>query len=101
MSRAARPGTASACSARARRRDIEVRRQPAIGIDLVRRKRQHDALDLGVGQALECREEESRIVGGALDVGVRRHDEQRSALHGGGRRGHRPCCRGEAGHAPR
>ena len=56
--------------ARARRGDVEVRREPAIRIDLVRRKRQDRPLDLGVRQAFERGEEEPDVDRLPLDVGV-------------------------------
>ena len=59
------------------RGDVEVRREPAIRIDFVRRERQHGSLDLGVRQPFERREEEPGVDGQLLDVGVGRHDEQR------------------------
>ncbi len=53
-----------------------MRREAAIRIDLVRWKWQDRSLDLGVRQALECREEEADVDGLLLDVRVAGHDEQ-------------------------
>ncbi len=70
--------------ARTRRRDIEMRSQAAIRIDLVRGERKDRSLDLGIREAFERGEEESRIRRHRLDVAVRRHDQQRQAALGGG-----------------
>ena len=59
----------------ARRRDVEVRRQAAIGIDLVRRERHHEVRGVGVRHAFEGRQEEPRVRGELLHVRVGRGDE--------------------------
>ena len=73
---ARRSGAQRVERARARRRDVEVRRQTAIGIDLMGREREHGALGLRVRQPFERGEEEPGVRGELFDLGVGRHDEQ-------------------------
>jgi hypothetical protein len=66
-----------------------MRREAAVGIDLVRRERKHRLFDGGVGQPLEGREEEPDVARVLFDVRVRRyhHQERRAERAGpGGRR---------------
>ena len=82
---------ASPCSApRARRRDLEMRRQAAVRIDFLRRKRQHRALERRRRQALEHAEKEPRVGRHLLDDRVGGRDGDHAAgLSGqikGGRR---------------
>ena len=74
--------------ARAHRRDADVRRQAAIGIDFVRRKRQHRALDRRGRAALRAppgRTRRPRTV--CLEVAVARHDVEHDAVRLRVRRG--------------
>ena len=67
--------------ARARGRDLEMRRQAAIRIDFLRRERQHLPLDVRFGQSLQARQKEPRVSRQPLDVGVgRRHEHDRRVL---------------------
>jgi hypothetical protein len=52
-----------------------VRRQPAVGIDLVGRKRQDGVAHGGVRRTFDGGEEEADVAGVLLDVGVGRHDD--------------------------
>ena len=58
-------------------RHTEVRAHPAIRIHLERGKRQHRALNIRLGRALERRVEKPRVADERLDVLIRRHHEQR------------------------
>ena len=62
------------------RRDADVRRHPAIGIDLVRRHRQDRAVDGRRRQSLERRQEEPDIRDRGVQVAVARHDVQHDAV---------------------
>jgi hypothetical protein len=68
--------------ARTRRRDVEVRRQPAIRVDLVRRKRDDEAGGVRVGSPLEGGQEEPRVRGELLHVGVGRRDDDHPVATG-------------------
>ena len=52
-----------------------MRGQPAVGIDLVRGEGENDALDFGIRQPFEGREEEPRVERRSLHVAVGRDDE--------------------------
>ena len=58
-----------------RRRDIEMRRQPSVWIDLVRRKGKDGSVDIRLGGSLEASEEEPHVGRHRLDVGVRWNHE--------------------------
>ena len=57
-----------------------MRRHAAVRIDLVRRKRQNGAFGRRFRQAFERRQEERDVAHRLLEVAVRRHDEERSAV---------------------
>ncbi len=81
-------------------RHVEVRREPAIRVDLVRGQRQHRARGRAVVEALECRQEESRVGGGLFGVrvgGDDEHDESIARLMRAKRRVQRASCRRQAG----
>ncbi len=61
-------------------RDFEVRRQAAIGVDFLRRKRQHLPLGLGLGPAFECGQEEPKVLNDDVEVAVARDDDQARLL---------------------
>ncbi len=71
-----RPGRQRMQRACARRSDVHVGREPAIGIDFVRRKGEHRSFSIGVRQTFERGDEEPHIAGHALDVA---HRSARSA----------------------
>ena len=54
-----------------------MRLQAPIGIDLVRREGEHRSLDVGVRESFEGSEEEPRVGGHSLDLGVVWDDEDR------------------------
>ena len=84
-------------SARAGGSDLEMRGESPVRIDFVRREGQHDPLDVSVGEPLERGEEESGVARRALDVRVRRNDQDRDVPRSCGGREHRRCRRVEAG----
>ncbi len=70
---------------RARRRDVHVRRQAAIGVDLMRWERKEDPFGLRVREAFDGRHEETCVRREPLDLGIARdHDEHPIARRGGG-----------------
>ena len=90
---------ASACRARgAGRGDAEVRRQPAIRIDLQRRKRQHRALDDGVATAPSSapRKNATSPTAASTSASVGHDEQDRRAFAAMRRRGHgqRLCAAG-------
>ncbi len=58
----------------ARRRDAQVRCQPAVGIDFVRRKGQHGTFCRCVGQPFDRAEEETDVGRDAIHIRVAGHD---------------------------
>ena len=89
-----RSGCGGVERAAAGRRDPEVRRHPAVRVDLQRRKRQHGPLDRRSGRTFDGAVEESRIRGHLFDVLVRRHDQQRDAAAGSTGTDGRKCLGG-------
>ena len=70
-------GVQGACSSRCH---PDVRRQSAIGIDLVRGKGEHCVFQSGLRQAFERRQEERHVGAGLLEIGIGRHDAQDDSL---------------------
>ena len=75
---------------RPRRRDAEMRRHPAIGIDLQRGQMKNGLLDRCVGRGLEAAIEEADVSRELLGVGVCRRDDDCHA-----RPASRPACNGK------
>ena len=71
-----------AMAADARRRDLEMRHQPAVRVHFLRRERQHAPLRVVFGQPLQVGQEEARVGRHLLDVAVRRHDQEHDRVLG-------------------
>ena len=100
---ARRPGRDRVQRAGARRAHAEVRRQAAVGIDLVGGKRQDRPFGGLVGQSFERRQKEPGVGDGWLELRVGRHDHQHDPGGPGvGRGGHeeRLGRRAQTGHVP-